>query len=197
MAKQVETNVDSFYEALMNSKRTQGVIDRAMAKVEEAKATISGTLFALAKDECQNSLQNFASRCEQAELKYKERTKGANLPKQWTQAKSNIKAALKAELKLTDYDTESKMRAALNKHNKDKRQKSDAEKTQEKIDAMTIGDKLGATIATMLNKLESDGLGQEGFASANDLITELEALAIAPKDVNGDIDGQAKVVGIE
>lgn len=102
--------VDSFYAALVETARLQVLINKGQQAINDRKASISQTLMELAKDECEGDKEEFLKRCATAEVAYKASGKSKTLPKQWTQAKSNIKGAMELDFDLKLYTTESSLR---------------------------------------------------------------------------------------
>jgi hypothetical protein len=105
-----DQTVDSFYAALVETARLQQLINKGQQAINDRKASISQTLMELAKDECDGDKEEFLKRCASAEVSYKASGKSKQLPKQWTQAKSNIKGAMELDLDLKLYTTESSLR---------------------------------------------------------------------------------------
>jgi len=99
--------------------RTQVAIDKANGR----KLAVGNELLALAK--ASPSLNDFLAECDTLEATHKaSNKKDTTVPRVWTQAKSNLKAAIKLNIDLTGHGTESSMRKALN----DKRKANKAEK---------------------------------------------------------------------
>ena len=108
-------STQTYYAVLTEAVKAQGVIDRANKRLNEAKSGVSHELFMAAQDTAAQDVDKFLAFCTEAEAQYKASKKRSKviIPKQWTQAKSNIKGALNAGLNLKDFETESAMRKAL------------------------------------------------------------------------------------
>lgn len=113
----IQTTTGLYFSVLAEAVKAQGTIDRANKRLNEAKSGVSHELFMAAQDTAAQDVDKFIALCTEAEAQYKaSKRKGSKviIPKQWTQAKSNIKGALNAGLDLKEFDTESAMRKALN-----------------------------------------------------------------------------------
>lgn len=179
VAVEIKEN-DSFFVALKDTVRLQRLIDDGEKKVQERKSAISGGLFTLAKEECAGSVQNFLSRCENAESRYKESTKGAKIPKQWSQAKSNIKAALNEGIDLHAHETESSMRKAMLDARKAKKEEAEKEKQNaQNNEPLGWVEFRAAEVQIMLGKIDEMGRSEIADPLVNDLIAQLGAICAA------------------
>ena len=152
----------AYFEVLTEAVKHQGTIDRARKRINEAQTGVSHELFLVAQDTAAQDVETFVSLCEQAEAEYKA-SKGkrakANIPKQWTQAKSNIKAALNFGLNLKDYSTESAMRKALLEARKASKVTSNAE-----------------LVVQVYNKLAKTGAASQADQACEELLGTLKTM---------------------
>jgi hypothetical protein len=108
---------DVLYDMLVDVTKADGKYEKQREAIKEGKATISGTLLALAKDA--RDVDTFLAECAVAEQRYKDKKKVDKLAKCWTQPKSNIKACHKLHLAFPEcaidgHETESTLRKSLN-----------------------------------------------------------------------------------
>lgn len=182
---QSQVKEDTFLVALRETARVQRLIDDAAEKMNKRKSGISQSLLELAKNECAGDSKNFLGRCAVAEESYKEQT-GKNIPKQWSQAKSNIKAALAAGLNLGDYGTESSMRKALLDERKKAKKRQEDEARKEEQAAMEWQAFEASRIKRSLDKVDDDRR-REALQMINEFVKQVELLAGAP--VTHDVEG--------
>lgn len=158
---------DSFVECLYTMAKGELAIDRANAALNKAKSGVSGLLMEVVKKDVIKSADAFIARCEKAEAQYKLETKGKkNIPRCWTQAKSNIKRALQYGINVSEYDTESKLRKDVAAHAASIKAKEEQEK-QERIEEsvaygphardISVGDYYGIKVKHVLNLLNEQG----------------------------------------
>lgn len=185
-ARMSDTGNDAFLAALYECAGVQRLIDQANGLLKERKDAISEQLFVLAKDTCDNDVHKFLDRCAQAEVSYKEAKEGRVIPKQWSQAKSNIKAALERDIDLNEYATESAMRKALTAKRKAERE---AKANPESVIDSSTGKKIvgdAAIYAQMLaNALdgfrdESEAKKATAYAAVRELLDQLDVIKAAP-----------------
>ena len=114
--------------------RTQVAIDKANGR----KLAVGNELLALAK--ASTSLNDFLAECDTLEATHKASSKkDTTVPRVWTQAKSNLKAAIKLNIDLTGHGTESSMRKALNdKRKANKAAKESANTEQHTPDSLEV-----------------------------------------------------------
>lgn len=161
-------SIETYYSVLTEAVKAQGTIDRAQKRLNEAKSGVSHELFMAAQDTAAHDVDLFLSFCTEAEAQYKASKKRAKvvIPKQWSQAKSNIKAALNFGLNLKDYPTESAMRKAL----------LDARKEQ-------AGGDLFATLKQLVSKADKLGHKEDAVKAVRDAESVVEVmLALAEKE---------------
>lgn len=184
---------DTFLSALIESERVQNLIDSANATMKQRKESISEVLFSLAKGECSkfgdNAQQEFVSRCAKAEKEFKDAKEGRVIPKQWSQAKSNIKAALGKDMDLSEYSTESAMRKALTEKRKAEREAA-AEGGAVESAGLDKGDAevYGEMLATVLNKYEGRIHREEAYDMVREFVDKLDAMVDAPVNT---VEGEA------
>ena len=172
----------SFYEVLVESAKAQGVIDRGMKRVNEARSGVSHELFLVAQDKAANKVDVFLDLCADAEEAYKA-SKGkrakVTIPKQWTQAKSNLKGALNEGFNLSEYDTESALRkAVIDKRKEDK------------------GVNPAANVTALYNKLVKAGLSGEANKAIDDVVGVLETMIAVHAQGMAEVKKQ-KAAGVE
>lgn len=186
MAKSITTDtaVDSFYSALVETARLQNLINKGQQAINDRKASISQTLMELAKDECNGDKQEFLKRCATAEVLYKASGKAKQLPKQWTQAKSNIKGAMELDFDLQLYTTESSLRKEVG----EKRKAIKAAKAEAaKLESATWADVTSAQVADLLHTLEQKGRADIAQGIVNDAVDALTALTQAVDIEHGEV----------
>lgn len=190
MANSVAHNdgsVDSFYAALVETARLQALINKGQQAINDRKASISQTLMELAKDECEGDKEEFLKRCATAEVAYKASGKSKQLPKQWTQAKSNIKGAMELDFDLKLYTTESSLRKEVG----EKRKAIKAAKAEaEKLESATWADITSAQMNDVLHTLEHMGRADIASKIVSEALDSLVSLTQAV-----DIEGEHVVEG--
>ena len=158
----VQMAADNMQDLMIIAVKTERQTDGKLGKV-------SNTLLELAKKHqkaatvgkaSDNNSEQFITVCKEVETYIKSMSAGRNqvdkLPRCWTQAKSNIKAALEFGIKLSDYHSESALRKDVGK----------ARKAAQGIDPVA------ASLAAFKKEIEA-----LEPAIALDLMTQLTALA--------------------
>lgn len=151
--------MDKLHTLFAEAVKAQAYISKATKTIADKKLSIGNQLLALANESA--DLDAFLRDCDTIEAEYKAAKKGRTIPRAWTQAKSNIKAAIKLGIG-TDYPSESSMRSALNA----KRKANQETTAQANSDALKV----------MLAKVDQSFTDK---AQRLTLASELEKLAIA------------------
>lgn len=188
-ARMSQNGTDAFLSALIECSMAQNLIDKANEVLKQRKEAVSETLFTLAKDSCDNNVHTFLDRCSLAETEFKEAKTGRVIPKQWSQAKSNIKAALERDMDLGAFATESAMRKELTKKRKAERE-AKGDKPESIVPGVELADCniQGELVAKALSEFtlndtstDTDKLRHEiAYDMVRKMLDKLEVLKTAP-----------------
>ena len=136
----------------------------SITKANQRKESVGTSMLELAKKA--DSVKEFIEDCDRMERKHRaSKCKDKTIPRCWTQAKSNIKAAMKMGLDVTDFSTEGALRTKLNKL------RSEAKKKNEEANRDVLD--------ILLAQVNVSFQGEDRIALANHLRQQVEAF-IAP-----------------
>lgn len=160
-------NTSDFVQVLVAAYSEQSAITKATKAANAAKTGISQRLLVAAQG-CTNAT-DFVAHCENAETEYRatrntKKGKPAPLPTCWIQAKSNVKAALSFGMVLSEYETESEMREALNAKRKESKEAKDQDATGTK--SVTIPLEMVALVTAFISASQADVKATNAVAHA-------------------------------
>lgn len=185
-----EDGTDMFHAALIEMARVQRLVDDANKTMRERKSGMSGLLFTLAQNECNGEVQSFLTRCAKAEEAYKKAKEGRTIPTAWSQAKSNIKAALERDMDLTKFASESDMRKALTEARKAEKAEKEAKESViegANTEHATKADLYGALVAQALAEHKGSDLEAIAFDMAQEMIEKIRMLKDMPAPIEGEV----------
>lgn len=139
------------------STPTIGSIITRCARADATRANISQDLLTLTRE--YRGVDAFLTACAEAEEKVKGR--GQDVPRTWTQLKSNVKSAWKLGLNPYDYESETALRkAAKDARNAQKKASDEAGETVNGKTSEQINAQLANAISDYIDQLAKEGVSK-------------------------------------